>query len=244
MDVALHCLKDLPTEPVPGLRLAAHLEREDPADAFISRGETLDDLPQGATVGTGSVRRTSQLAISRPDLRFKPLVGNVDTRMRKLMEGEYDAIILAIAGLRRLGVLETWSESEYRSLTVRPFEGAAMLPAPGQAVLVLETREAEGELVEFLNDPDTQACATAERSFLRTFGGGCSVPVAAHATSQDSEIRLRGLVASPDGKTVFRGEAAGDNAIEVGRRLGEGLGAQGAFETVRAVLASRPGGLG
>jgi hydroxymethylbilane synthase len=201
-------------------------------------------LPEGAIVGTGSVRRTSQLAIVRPDLKFKPLVGNVDTRMRKLIEGEYDAIILAVAGLKRLGVLAAWSESEYRDLVVRPLEASRMVPAPGQAVLVLEAREGEGELVEFLNDPDTEACATAERAFLRTFGGGCSVPVAALAEVNDGKLMLRGLVASPDGRTVFEGDSEGDDPSTLGQELANRLGEQGAFRTVQAVVAARPGGLG
>ena len=235
VDVALHCLKDLPTRPVPGLMLAAYLEREDPRDTLISRGPGLVDLPQGSVVGTGSLRRTSQLAAARPDLRFMPLMGNVDTRMRKLMAGEYDAIVLAIAGLKRLGVLDGWKASEYGSLTVHSLEPDAMLPAPGQAVLVLETRAddtSSAEAVRFLEHPATRADADAERLFLHAFGGGCSVPVAALASGGF----LTGLVASPDGRTVLRGTS--DDGAALARRLGE----QGAFEIVRKIVHDRDGG--
>lgn len=235
VDVALHCLKDLPTQPVEGLTLAAHLEREDPRDTLITRGPTLMELPEGAVVGTGSVRRTSQLAARRPDLVFRPLLGNVDTRMRKLMEGEYDAIVLAIAGLRRLGVLETWASSEYGSLTVHPLEPDTMLPAPGQAVLVLETRADEGSLVAELNHPVTERCAIAERVFLKAFGGGCSVPVAALATGLGDGLSLTGLVASPDGQTVLRQTLAGKEPEALGSTLADAMGAEGAFDIVRSV---------
>ncbi len=232
VDVALHCLKDLPTTPVPGLTLGAYLPREDPRDALISRGPSLTELPECSVVGTGSLRRTSQLAAARSDLRFLPLMGNVDTRMRKLMVGEYDAIVLAVAGLKRLGVLEDWHASEYRSLTVHPLESDTMLPAPGQAVLVLETRTGEGEAVRFLHHAPTQAAADAEREFLHAFGGGCSVPVAALA----ADGALVGLVASPDGRTVLRGEGTDGSA------LARELGARGAFEVVNRVLRDRDGG--
>ena len=235
VDVALHCLKDLPTRPVPGLALSAHLEREDPRDALISRGPSLMELSHGSVVGTGSLRRTSQLAAVRPDLRFMPLMGNVDSRMRRLMLGEYDAIVLAIAGLRRLGVLEDWEGSEYRSLKVHPLDPDEMLPAPGQAVLVLETRADDtpsAGAVRFLHHAPTQAAADAERVFLAAFGGGCSVPVAALADASG----LTGLVASPDGRTVFRG--TGTDGAALARELGE----QGGFEIVRRVLHDRDGG--
>ncbi len=234
IDVALHCLKDLPTAPVPGLTLTAYLKREDPRDTLISRGPALMDLPQGAVVGTGSVRRTSQLAALRPDLVFRPLMGNVDTRMRKLMAGEYDAIVLAIAGLKRLGVLDAWTASEYGSLVVHTLEPEQMLPAPGQAVLVLETRAADpaAEAVRPLHHAPTQAAADAERTFLHAFGGGCSVPVA--ALGKDGG--LTGLVATPDGRTILRGTAPDGSA------LAQQLGAQGAFDIVRSVARVGTGG--
>ena len=231
VDVALHCLKDLPTRPIEGLTLAAYLPREDPRDTIITRGPALADLGEGAVVGTGALRRTSQLAAVRPDLRFRRLVGNVDTRMRKLMAGEYDAIVLAIAGLKRLGGLG----EEFGSLVVHPLEPSTMLPAPGQAVLALETRADDSAMIEALaplHHAATQAAADAERTFLHAFGGGCSVPVAAYAT----DGRITGLVATPDGRTVLRGEGSD------GAALAERLGAQGAFEIVNRVLRDRDGG--
>lgn len=234
IDVALHCLKDLPTTPVPGLVLSAYLEREDPRDTLISRGPALMDLPSGAVVGTGALRRTSQLAAARPDLVFRPLMGNVDTRMRKLMAGDYDAIVLAVAGLKRLGVLDRWAASEYGSLTVHLLEPETMLPAPGQAVLVLETRVDDPaiEAVRPLHHAPTQIAADAERAFLSAFGGGCSVPVAALGSSEG----LTGLVASPDGRTVLRGTATD------GPSLARELGERGAFDIVRSVARVNAGG--
>jgi hydroxymethylbilane synthase len=250
VDIALHCLKDLPTDPVPGLQLSAYLEREDARDTLISRGPTLSELRPGSVVGTGSLRRTSQLAAIREDLVFKPLVGNVDTRMRKLMEGEYDSIVLAIAGLRRLGLLDDWNNGDYRPLSVHPLQFGEMLPAPGQAVLVLETRaddDSSMECVRPLNHAATEICSREERAFLRTFGGGCSVPVAAFAQVASNRIELRGLIASPDGARVIRGSESAPLGSDdsLGRRLGAHLGNQGGFEIVEAVIASRalsPGG--
>lgn len=235
IDVALHCLKDLPTEPIPGLSLTAYLEREDPRDALIGRVSRLSDLPEGATVGTGSVRRSAQIASVRPDLKFKPLVGNVDTRMRKLIAGEYDAIVLAIAGLKRLGVLEDWSASEWGELTVSLLSTEEMLPAPGQAVLVLETRSYDVEtiaLIKDLNHEPTRECTLEERALLAQFGGGCSVPVGALARFVDGQIVLEGLAASPDGKTVLRGTAS--NAVDLFKEL-SGRGATKLFEGRRGI---------
>jgi hydroxymethylbilane synthase len=241
VDVALHCLKDLPTQEIPGLELSAYLEREDAADTIITRGTDWRDLPEGSTIGTGSVRRTSQLAFHRPDLKFKPLVGNVDTRLRKLQEGEYDAIVLAIAGLKRLGALETWQESEYRSLCVEPLGDDVMLPAPGQAILVLETRSGDGgsqDWIRGLHHPDTKRCAVAERSFLQAFGGGCSVPIAAKATIANGELNLSGLVAAPDGSKILRGQQSGavEEAEAIGASLAEHLSANGARDLFQVVI--------
>jgi hydroxymethylbilane synthase len=246
VDLALHCLKDLPTQQVPGLRLAAYLEREDPRDAILTRGESWLDLPRGSVVGTGSVRRTSQLASHRPDLSFKPLLGNVDTRLRKLQEGDYDAIVLAIAGLKRLGLVEDWSASEYGAIRLEPLEFGAMLPAPGQAVLVVEGREDDRDVQERLAAFDhrpSRASADAERAFLKRFGGGCSVPVAAHAVADGDALQLTGLVAVPDGSRVLRGEATGTiaEALSVGERLADELGARGAFDLFERT-ALRTGG--
>jgi len=239
VDAALHCLKDLPTQAVDGLTLAAHMEREDPRDALIGRVESFQDLPSRAHVGTGSVRRTSQLASVRPDLSFSPLVGNIDTRLRKLAEGQYDAIILAIAGLKRLGLLETW-DADHPGLRVTPLEFDQMLPAPGQAVLVLETRMADDfaqGIVGLLNDESTRLCATAERTFLAEFGGGCSVPVAAFGTVHKGAVHLSGLVAAPDGSRVLRGTSTGETPAEAARVLFANLSAQGALQLFERSLA-------
>lgn len=236
VDVALHCLKDLPTEPVPGLRFSAHLKREDARDALITRlpDEGLASLALGATVGTGSVRRTSQLAAQRRDLKFKPLMGNVDTRLRKLRDGEYDAIVLAIAGLIRLGLLERGAVLEFPELTVQPIPTDQMMPAPGQAVLVLETRaddETAHDACRVLHHPPTELCALAERFFLRAFGGGCSVPVGAYATAGKEALTLSGVVASPDGATVVRQTLQGplQDPQALADRLATEMGERGAF---------------
>ena len=273
VDVGLHCLKDIPTEPVQGLTFAAYLAREDPRDTIITRGPIWTDLPPGSVIGTGSVRRTSQLAsmasrpaqllggrlLPKPSLpenlsldrfmtvvatnstrwvgnppafEFKPLLGNVDTRLRKLIEGEYDAIVLAIAGLKRLGVLDRWAETDYRDLRVEPLGADVMLPAPGQAVLVLEAREDAAEtreLLKPLHDDATERASTAERAFLKAFGGGCSVPVAAWAEVNGADIDLQGLVAAPDGSHVLRGQTIG-SSTDIGERLAQELIAQGAMD--------------
>lgn len=243
VDVALHCLKDLPTEPIPGLSFAAYMEREDARDTLISRGASLAELSMRAIVGTGSVRRTSQLAAARRDLSFRPLVGNVDTRLRKLMEGEYDAIVLAIAGLKRLGLAigADGQLAAYPGLTVRPLPYSSMLPAPGQAVLVLETRSGEEGLASALDHLPTRQCSLAERAFLRRFGGGCSVPVAAFASIESDELTLTGLVASPDGRQVLTASRVGSplSSVELGISLAEELGERGAFEIVQAALEEK-----
>ncbi len=244
VDVGLHCLKDVPVEQANGLTLAAHLRREDPRDGFIARVESLTQLPKDSVVGTGSVRRTSQLAKVRSDLTFKPLVGNVDTRLRKLMTGEYDAILLAVAGLKRLGLLDAWKDSEYASLSVTPMNTDEMLPAPGQAVLVLETRATDTDtkgLVSFFEHSETRACATAERAFLKAFGGGCSMPIASLGMIEGGQMNLSGLIASPDGGRVIRSVASGpvDDPLSVAKILADRLVEQGAWDLLQLVGATR-----
>ncbi len=238
VDVGLHCLKDLPVERIAGLTLAAHLKREDPRDTLIGRVEGLGDLRANSIVGTGSIRRTSQIAHLRPDLHYKPLVGNVDTRLRKLLSGEYGAIVLAIAGLKRLGLLDTWKESEFAQLLVTPMSLEVMLPAPGQAVLVLETRaedRASQGLVSSFEDPETRLCATAERAFLKVFGGGCSMPIASLGTVSGGVLSLAGLIASPDGSRVLRGTFHGPAADPQGAAqvLADQLESQGARKLLK-----------
>lgn len=242
VDAALHCLKDLPTQPVPGLTLAAYLTREDPRDTLLSK-VGLENLPAGAVVGTGSLRRTAQLSAIRPDLQFKPLVGNIDTRMRKLVTGEYDAIVLAIAGLDRMNLIETWHDTEYASVKVERLDPATMLPAPGQAILVLEC--AEGEWVKplsTLDDPASRGCAKAERSFLRSFGTGCSVPVGALAIPMDDGFELDGGVFGTNGKRSLRESAFGHDPEALGTALAQKLIGEGALDLLPEATAGIGGG--
>lgn len=236
-DFGLHCLKDLPTEPVRGLTLAAYLEREDPCDVILS-DRPWRQLPTGALIGTGSLRRSAQLSALRPDFKFKPLVGNVDTRLRKLLDGEYDAIVLAIAGLRRLGLLDTWSSSDFAEILIQPLKPEEMLPAPGQGVLVLETRDGEFNELAALDHSPTRKASMAERAFLHAIGGGCSVPVAALANSDGLSVDLEGLVAAPDGSEAVRGRVAGEDPVLVGESLAARLIARGAKD----LLARQPVG--
>lgn len=235
VDIAQHCLKDLPTTAIEGLSLSCYLEREDPCDCWISRSEDWSVLPEKSTTGTGSVRRTSQLASIRPDLNFLPLMGNVDTRMRKLMAGEYDSIVLARAGLSRLGVLEGWDSSEYASLKVHPIPTDVMLPAPGQGVIVLETRAQDANAISPvlpLHHEDSKVTSLAERAFLSEFGGGCSTPIASLAIVEKDRLHLTGLVAAPDGQKICRGTKTGDcqQPVALGKALAKELIADGAME--------------
>ncbi len=231
VDVAVHSLKDLPTETVDGLVLAAVPQRESPADAFVSNtAQALADLPPDARVGTGSPRRQAQLRHLRPDLQVADLRGNVDTRLRKLDEGQYDAVILAAAGLRRLG----W-ENRIRELLQPP----RMLPAPGQGALGLECRaddSAAGELLGELDDLPSHQAVAAERSMLALLHAGCSAPVGAWGRIEGTELVLDGLVANLEGTQVLRasahGEAASGDAL--GRTVAEQLLEQGAAAIVEA----------
>lgn len=219
IDLAVHSCKDLPTDPVPGLTLAAFPRRADPRDALISRdGLTLADLPAGSVIGTSSSRRRAQLLIHRPDLRVAEIRGNVDTRLRKLHDGQYDAVILAAAGLGRLGLL-------HRAAEVLDLD--VMLPAPAQGTLAIQARADDAKtlaLLEPLNHAATQAAVTAERAFLRALGGGCRVPIAAYGQVQDGRLTLQGLVAAEDGSTHVRGRLVGP--ITESAEVGEGLANQ------------------
>ena len=199
IDIAVHSMKDLPTSIPAGLRIAAVPEREDARDAFIAnKAASLSELPAGSLVGTGSIRRQSQLLALRPDLRILDVRGNVDTRLKRLQDGTYDAIILACAGLNRLG-LHTRISS--------PVEFAQMLPAPGQGALAIETRADDSftvDIVSVLNHPPTAEAVSAERHFLQILGGGCNVPVAVYAHFNRDLIEMDGLVASPDGRKIIR----------------------------------------
>ncbi len=195
IDLAVHSLKDLPTENTPGLILAAIPEREDPRDAIV--GCRFGDLPHGATVGTSSNRRGAQLRILRPDLCIEPIRGNVDTRLRKLREGQYCAILLATAGLRRLGL-----DQQIAGI----FSPSEICPAPGQGALGIQTRagEASQQMCAQLNDSTTADCVTAERLVLAGLGGGCQLPVGVYATIDDTDMQVSAIVVSPDGKHHLR----------------------------------------
>ncbi len=216
--LAVHSLKDLPTAERPGLAVGAVTRREDPADALIAReGAGLAALVAGARVGTSSLRRSAQLRAARPDLRAESIRGNVETRLRKLDEGLYEAIVLALAGLRRVGLEKRMTEK--LSLDV-------MLPAPGQGALAVQRRtddEASARLLEPIHDVPTWAAVTAERSFLAALEAGCSAPVAALAELRGARLEMRGLSATEDGSTVWRVSGTGDpeRPEELGERLAD-----------------------
>jgi hydroxymethylbilane synthase len=225
IDIAVHSLKDLPTQIAGGLTIAAIPRREDPRDALVSTGNMpLARLPLAARVGTGSVRRSSQLLLLRPDLQPVAIRGNVDTRLKKLEANEVDAIIVAAAALSRLGWLVR--ASELISLE-------AMLPQPGQGALAIETRADDEEALRIVNtvdDVESRQAVEAERAFLKRLGGGCRIPVGALATITDGEMRLDGVVVDGNGCHAFRGEMYGspEKAESLGKDLAESLLGDGA----------------
>jgi hydroxymethylbilane synthase len=244
IDLAVHSLKDLPTELAPPFALAAIPARVDPRDAFVSvEHATFDNLPQGARVGTSSLRRQAQLRARRSDLVFIEFRGNVDTRLRKLSEGQADAIVLASAGLERLGKTEWLRER---------FPASIVCPAAGQGALAIETRaddEATQAALAFLDHPATRFAVTAERIALAALGGGCQVPIGVHCQRLHTPDRthsgghaqtssapapetytITGTVAAPDGSRILRAEAQGTDATTLGRSLSEKLLSQGAAE--------------
>lgn len=235
VDVAVHSLKDLPTTVAEGLCVGAVPGREDARDALVSgAGGVLAALPHGAAVGTSSVRRKAQLLAQRPDLRISDIRGNVDTRLRKVRDGEYDATVLAFAGLRRL-------DREAEVSEVLPFE--VMLPAPGQGALGVECRDEPRwrRLLAPIHDAEVAACVHAERAFLDACGGGCSVPVGAHAEVGAGVLTLRAVVVAVDGSATFAGHRSGDpaHAETMGRELAASVLAEGAAEIIDGVLRSR-----
>jgi len=228
VDLAVHSLKDLTTELPEGLCLAATPAREDPRDALA--GCTLGDLKQGARVGTSSVRRAAQLRVLRPDVQILPIRGNVDTRLRKLASGEFDCILLAAAGLKRLGLA---------SRIAQELSFEEMCPAPGQGALGIETAlNGPGfEAAKVLNHPETWAAVTAERAFLEALGGGCQLPAGAIAQLSQDRIRLTALVAARDGSHCIRDSAEGTDARELGLGLGRALLQQGGRQILDEVYA-------
>jgi hydroxymethylbilane synthase len=227
VDLAVHSLKDVPTALPEGLHLVAVLERADPRDAFLSHGPGLRELPPGSRVGTTSLRRQAVLREVRPDLVLSDLRGNVDTRLGRLREGGFDAILLAMAGLVRLGRVAEVTEA---------LDPLVFVPAPGQGAIALEGREEDRALAEAvapLDHPLTASSVAAERAFLKALGGGCNVPLGAFAQPDPAGLKLVAFVSRPDGGGMMRGERAGPEAEALGQTLGE--------DFVRRGAASFPG---
>ena len=231
-DLAVHSMKDVPVELDSRFTLAAVLERDDPRDAFLSvKHRSFDALPPGARVGSSSLRRRSQLLHRRPDLVIEPLRGNVDTRLKKLERGEYDAIVLAVAGLKRLGL--------GKAITA-VLEPELCLPAITQGIIGIECRAGDAavhRLLQRLNHEPTWTQALAERALSRGLSGSCNLPLAGHATLEGGMLSLRGCVASPDGRRLVAGAASGpgDQAEKLGIKLAEDLLARGAGEVLKDV---------
>ena len=228
--LAVHSGKDLPSGPVPGLVLGAHPRREDPRDVLVTRdGHTVGTLPSVATIGTSSARRRLQLLRIRPDLAILPVRGNVDTRLRKVAEGEFDGVVLALAGLRRLyTAVEAGGIGPLglplRAVTLEPGE---CLPAPAQGALAIECRDddtATRELLSVIDDPATRTAVTAERSFLQQLGGGCLTPIGALATVTGDGLQLAGMLGDPVRRTVLRQTATG--AVEAPEQVARELAAR------------------
>ncbi len=232
IDIAVHSMKDVPTFFPDGLHLGAITKREDPRDALLSRNKVkFNDLPQGANVGTSSLRRQAQLMHIRPDFRIHQLRGNVDTRLRKLKEGQYDAIILAAAGVKRLGLAENVTEF---------IPAEVSLPAIGQGALGIECRVDDRELndlISFFNHPESRTCVTGERALLRRLEGGCQVPIACYGRITNGKLNLIGLVGSVDGKRIIKDsiEGAPAEADRLGVVLAEKLLSRGADVILREV---------
>ena len=228
VDLAVHSLKDVPTALPAGLRLCGVLERADPRDAVLSSaGLALKRLPAGARVGTTSLRRRAQVAALRPDLVLQDLRGNVDTRIRKLREGACEAVLLAVAGLERLG---------RRGEATEVLEAEAFLPAPGQGAIALECRDGDGQVaaaVAPLDHAPTARAVAAERALLARLQGGCNVPLGAYAVEEDGAVRLTAFVARPDGSGLLRGQARDADPRRAGAALAEQLLARGARELMR-----------
>ncbi len=236
IDLAVHSLKDLPTLLPDGLAISAICKREDPRDALVVRDElkaragSILNLPEKAVVGTSSQRRVAQLKSLRSDVVVKDVRGNVDTRIRKLDEGQYDVLILASAGLRRLELTDRINAA---------ISVDEMLPAVGQGAIAIETRADDAFVLETtgeLNHRETRLACLAERAFLRSLGGGCQFPIAAHAIIEEEQLKLDGLVAAPDGARILRDQLSGpaDNADEIGSSLAAQLIEKGAHSLLNS----------
>ena len=231
-DIAVHSMKDVPVDFPEGLHLAAILLREDPTDAFVSnRYLTLNELPPNARIGTSSLRRQCQIKEKFPDAEVIPLRGNVNTRLSKLDAGDYDAIILASAGLKRLGMAERITQS---------LDTSVSLPAIGQGAIGIECRVDDleiNEILQTLHDAETGLCVSAERAMNARLSGGCQVPIAGFAQLQGGQIAMRGLVGNPDGSVLYRAERTGglDQGESIGQLIAEDLLAQGADKILQAL---------
>jgi len=232
IQLAVHSLKDLPTELPKGLTIAATPEREPPNDVMV--GKRLRELGAGCRVGTSSLRRTAQLKRYRPDLTVGAIRGNIDTRLRKLDEGQFDAIILAAAGLRRLG---------WKDRIAEVLEPEVMCPAVGQGALAIESRtEGPGfEACAVLDHPWTRLCVTAERAVLATLGGGCQIPMGSYASISGAEMQVMGVVIAPDGSSLIREQVEGDCAqpTKLGRKVGERLIQRGALQMIGPAISGQ-----
>jgi hydroxymethylbilane synthase len=238
IDLAVHSLKDLPTELASEFVIAAIPEREDPRDAFLSeKYSRLEELPAKARVGTSSLRRQAQLHSIRGDLEIIPLRGNVDTRLRKLQSGGFDAIILACAGVSRLGLTD---------LIRMRLDPEQMCPAAGQGALAIEARSNDSPTIvalKFLDHAPTRSAVECERAALNALGGGCQVPIGAYSSHENGELTLQAVVASPDGREVIREQRSGSDPQKLGADVGEALLARGArriLESVYGTMASVP----
>ncbi|MBD1371798.1 hydroxymethylbilane synthase [Hazenella sp. IB182357] len=230
IDFAVHSMKDMPGEMPDGLTIGAIPIRENPHDCFISQdGRALKEMPAGAVVGTSSLRRQSQILSLRPDLVVKPIRGNLGTRLDKLKNGTFDAIVLAVAGLARMNM----SYDQFDELSVKE-----MLPAVGQGALAIQCRADDAALIERLaqiNHEETARAVQAERSFLQSFQGGCHLPVAGYAEWMNGEIQLSGLIGDPEGKQMIYGAALGTDPVQVGKKLAQELQEQGAEDLLDRV---------
>ncbi len=231
IDFAVHSMKDMPAILPEGLVISSIPVREDYRDAFISKGNVkLAALPAGAIVGTSSLRRGAQILAARPDLEIKWIRGNIETRLRKLNEEEYDAIILAVSGMKRVGMDE--------ALITEYLDPEVCVPAVGQGALAIECREGDTELREILdliNDEATNQTVTAERTFLNLLEGGCQVPIGGHAQLEGDRLVLTALVGTPDGKTILKEVARGEDPVAVGTEAANALIRRGAKEIIAAV---------
>ena len=233
--LAVHSLKDLPADLPAGFELAAVMKREDVSDVLVSdRYASLRALPAGSRVGTSSLRREAQLRGLRPGLNILPIRGNVDTRLRKVEGGQYEAVVLAAAGLKRLGLAQHIREY---------FSVQALCPAPGQGALAIEIRTGDARTraaVAFLQDRAARIATTCERVLLRALGGGCQVPIGAFCMGTSNDLRLISVVARPDGSEVLRESQAGSDPAELGRRVANALLRKGAGEILQEVYAAHP----